>query len=338
MMHPEKILHVMVLDKFLAPYIDFVDEFFGRDEHHYVFITSEKYQFALTPEHKAEFLYTDDDIFGTLLEYMNQAKKVIIHGLWRDKVDMLLLDNPNLFDKTYWVLWGGDFYFPEKQNENRKKVIAKIQNFVGVVSGDYTYLQEHYSAEGNFFQCVIYPRNLLPERKEFYANAKPRLLVGNSSTQTNRHIEVFEKLKKYDYKDFEVVSPLSYGDFKYGMEVMKRGYEQFHDNFHPLIDYMAYEDYMEVLKNVDIAAFNNNRQQGLGNLVTLLSLGKTVYLNHETTTWEYLASFGLIIRRFDDISLELLPQEEREKNIEIMYGHFSQEASAAQWHRIFTHG
>ena len=67
----------MILDKFLAPFINFVDEHFGRENHRYVFITSEKYDYGLTPEHKVEFLYKDDDIFITLLEYMKIAKKII---------------------------------------------------------------------------------------------------------------------------------------------------------------------------------------------------------------------------------------------------------------------
>jgi len=94
----------MVLDKFLAPFIDFVDEHFGREEHHYIFITSEKYNYGLTPEHNVEFLYTDDDIYITLLKYMKISKKIILHGLWRDKVDVLLYFNQELLKKCYWVM------------------------------------------------------------------------------------------------------------------------------------------------------------------------------------------------------------------------------------------
>ncbi|MCD8477783.1 MAG: hypothetical protein LRY68_07685 [Sulfurospirillum sp.] len=105
-MNEHKILHVMILDKFLAPYIDFVDEHFGRAEHHYVFITSPKYLYGLTPEHKVEFLHTNDDIFMTLLAYMQEAEKIILHGLWREKVDMLLYFHPKLLKKMFLVYLG----------------------------------------------------------------------------------------------------------------------------------------------------------------------------------------------------------------------------------------
>jgi len=84
------ILHVMTPEKFLSPFIDFVDKHFGRGQHKYVFITSEKYLFGLTPSHDVEFLHTDEDIFTTLAAYMQDARKIILHGLWRDKIDQLL--------------------------------------------------------------------------------------------------------------------------------------------------------------------------------------------------------------------------------------------------------
>ncbi|GAB1465118.1 hypothetical protein MASR2M54_06180 [Aliarcobacter cryaerophilus] len=110
-MSEHKILHVMILDKFLAPFIEFVDENFGREEHHYVFITSEKYDYGLTTLHKVEFLHTDDDIFITLLKYMKMAKKIILHGLWRDKVDILLYFNQELLKNATGLCGVGIFIF-----------------------------------------------------------------------------------------------------------------------------------------------------------------------------------------------------------------------------------
>lgn len=95
------VLHVMILEKFLPPFINFVDKNFGRGEHEYVFITSEKYLFGLKLEHNFEFLHTDEDIFVTLLSYMREARKIILHGLWRDKVDELLVQETELLRRSY---------------------------------------------------------------------------------------------------------------------------------------------------------------------------------------------------------------------------------------------
>lgn len=88
------ILHIMILDKFIPNFIEFVDKYFGRENHKYILITSEKYNFGLKKEHNVEFLHTDDDIFTTLVQYMKEAEKIVLHGLWREKVNLILKENP----------------------------------------------------------------------------------------------------------------------------------------------------------------------------------------------------------------------------------------------------
>ena len=108
-MNENKILHVMILSNFLAPFIDFVDENFGRDNHHYVFITSEKYEYGLTPEHKVEFLYTDDDILvkvpnGILNENINLNENLHHINLSNNKVDIKLYNNFLSSKQIYLIL------------------------------------------------------------------------------------------------------------------------------------------------------------------------------------------------------------------------------------------
>ncbi len=149
-MDETKILHVMILDKFLPPFIDFVDQYFGRDGHCYVFVTGEKYEYGLTQEHNVEFLPNDDDIFITLYSYMKIAKKIILHGLWRDKVDVLLYFNQELLKKCYWIMWGGDFYFPEKHSKIRHEVIKNMRHCVPVTYDDYLYIKSHYDSNATY--------------------------------------------------------------------------------------------------------------------------------------------------------------------------------------------
>ena len=42
---------------------------------------------------------------------------------------------------------------------------------------------------------------------------------------------------------------------------------------------MPYSSYISFLGSIDIGIFNNNRQQGMGNITNLLYLGKKVYLS-----------------------------------------------------------
>lgn len=328
------ILHIMVLDKFIAPFINFVDKYFERKNHKYVLITSEKYNYGLKKEHDIEFLHTDDDIFTTLVQYMNEAEKIILHGLWREKVNLILKENPLLLKKSYWIMWGGDFYFPEKQSELQKYVIENVSYLVTGTKGEIDYVRNNYNAKGEHIEAFVYTSNLFKNIKSsLKTNNKIKILIGNSSTETNQHFEVFKKLEKYKNENIEVFVPLSYGDFKYGMQVMKSGYEIFGNKFKPIIDFMDENIYYDFLSTIDIALFNHNRQQGMGNIITLLGMGKKVYMNSEVTTYKMFLENKIKI--FDINILNINNHEIIDTNIQIIKNIFSQDNFVNQLKRVF---
>jgi hypothetical protein len=306
----------MIIDKFLVPFIDFVDRYFGRKEHKYIFITSEKYKFGLTKEHNVEFLYTDYDIFTTVKNYMYQSDKIILHGLLRDKIDKLLLDNPKLFKKCYWIMWGGDFYFPELQSENRKKVIANIKYFVNFTPGDFDYIKQHYGANGKLFRCFSYPSNIFhPIESEQKTNDTVNILVGNSATSTNHHFEIFDILTKYKDENTQVYTPLTYGDFQYGMKVMQQGYETFGSKFKPIIEHMEIQAYKSFLTTIDIAMFHHKRQQATGNTVQLLGMGAKVYMHPTSTLWSLFDELHIKVFDINNFSIDKIDDTTKETNI-----------------------
>jgi len=339
-MNETTILHVMILDKFLPSFIDFIDEHFGRENHHYVFITSEKYEYGLTKEHNVEFLHTDDDIFITLLECMIQAKKIILHGLWRDKIDLLLYSNQTLLKKCYWVMWGGDFYFPETKSVMRKEVIKKMGHCIPVNYGDYLYIKEHYTSSAIYHECLNYPRSILIQNKDFSVernkdNVK-KVLVGNSATQTNFHFEIFDKLRGTN--NIEVYVPLSYGDKDYAKEVIAYGRKCF-QYFYPLVHSMDSSSYQLFLETMDVAIFKHNRQQAVSTMMSLLGMGKTVYMSKIPTTWEMFAHLGMFIKDIDIFTaLDEISTAEARFNISTINDTFSERKAAYAWGKVFSYG
>lgn len=154
-----------------------------------------------------------------------------------------------------------------------------------------------------------------PERE----NAHRRIVIGNSSTDSNRHLELFERIKHLDLTNVNLYCPLSYGEKEYRDEVIKRGYELFGNHFHPLTEYMMYEEYVQFLSTCDVGIYNNNRQQALGNINRMLDLGKKVYL--PAMLRDYCTTYGYITYAVEDIAYssirELLdfPPENVEHNI-----------------------
>jgi len=337
-MNENKILHVMILDKFLAPFINFVDEHFGRDGHHYVFITSEKYQYGLTPEHNVEFLYTDDDIFITLLEYMQIAKKIILHGLWRDKVDILLYFNQIILKKCYWFMWGGDFYFPETKSKIKSKIIQKMGYLVNVLENEYNLVKVWYKAEGRYIQSFGYPSNIF-NHKKFHTSQKNTntlyILIGNSATETNHHREIFKTLEKYKNENIKIFAPLSYGNQEYAKEIAIEGKRIFKNKFTAIFDFMKYELYFQFLSTIDIAIFAHNRSQGMGNTINLLGLGKKVYIKTTVTPWSFFKDKNIEIFDFEKIELSILDKKIQNSNTKNISSFFSEETLVKQLKTIF---
>ena len=337
-MDETKILHVMILDKFLAPFIDFVDKHFGRKNHHYVFITSEKYHYGLTPEHNVEFLHTDEDIFITLHRYMKMAKKIILHGLWRDKVDILLCVNQALLKKCYWIIWGGDFYFPEKQTKIRHEVIKNIGNFIYGNEGDKQYIIDHYGSKARAYKSFVYTsnfcieQNFIKNRKDNFVN----ILVGNSATETNCHFEVFNKLAKHKQKNIKIFVPLSYGNNQYAEDVITYGEGIFHEKLIPLKNFMPFDKYVNFLNNMDIIIFGHNRQQGMSNLVITLGFGKKVYMKTNTTHCELFKNLGIYTFDFNqEIDIGPINELIKVNNILKIKDYFSEKTLLCQLELIF---
>ena len=329
-------LHIMAPDKFLAPFIDFIDEHFGRENHHYVFITSEKYDYGLTPEHNVEFLYTDDDIFITLPKYMLLAKKIILHGLWRDKVDILLYFNQKLLKKCYWVMWGGDFYFPETKSKIKHKIIEKMGNYISSTKNDIDYIKKMYhTASNNLFFSQFYPTRISDFRTSDHKNKTIKILVGNSSTKTNRHKEVFQILEQYKNNHIEIIVPLNYGDINYKKEILELGNSIFGNKFIPIIDFMDFEKYKNILLSIDIAIFNNNRQQSGGNIKLLIGYGKKIYLSNKNSFYRELKDNNVTIYDIEYFNLEEIDSNISKNNIEVAKNFYSLEALIKSWSNIF---
>lgn len=325
-MDETKILHVMMLDKFLAPFIDFVDEHFGREGHHYVFVTSERYEYGLTPQDNIEFLPNDDDIFVTLLEYMKMSKKIILHGLWRDKVDVLLYFNKELLKKCYWIMWGGDFYFPETKSKIRHEIIKNMGHFITYVKGDYELAKKWYGARGEYHECFMYTSNLY---KEYDIKPKEHrtinIQLGNSADPTNNHMEILQKLIKYKDENIQIFAPLSYGDVAYAKAVIAKGRELFGEKFIPLTEFMPLEKYLELLSEIDIAIFAHKRQQAMGNTIALLGLGKKVYMRSDITPWQLFKDIDVKVFDVQNIELDLIDEKTKKENQTKIKEYFSKE-------------
>lgn len=345
----KKTLHIAGCDKFIPPFIDFVKENFDFNEHYFI-LTGGMAQDELKRD--PSVILFKRTIIGRLRYYfqaiikMHQAKKIILHGLFDFKLVIILFFMPWLLKKCYWVMWGGDLYAYQLGERNfkwklreyfRHHVIRKIEYLVTYIKGDYELAQKWYGAVGQYQECLMYTSNLYKSYKvEERHHSGVNILIGNSADPTNNHLEILENLEVYKDQDITIYAPLSYGDPVYAKWVIEEGEKRFGDRFIPLVKMMPLEDYLDFLAEIDIAIFNHKRQQAMGNTITLLGLGKKVYMRSDVTQWKFFRDHDIEV--FDVRNIDLVAMEDNKIrcNREYIEMYFSVENYRKQLFDIFN--
>lgn len=307
-----KHLHLIRNDKFTEAFIDFINKNFSLSEHLFLIIggVSED-KLKIKERENVKKISNSIGNLLILLKEMNRSKKIFLHGLSVPFVVVMLFMKPWLIKKCFWIIWGGDLYWYKMRPRGIKSdlyefircfVIKRLGGLITQVKGDYDLAKKWYGASGKYYYSFMYPSNLYKEYDLSKINkdlSKTYILVGNSADPTNNHLEVFEKLKIYMNDNIEIICPLSYGNFEYKERVIREGVKIFGNKFFPIVEFMPFEIYLDLLAKIDVAIFNHNRQQALGNITTLLGLGKKIFIRDDITTWEFCSFHELKVFSFN---------------------------------------
>lgn len=127
------------------------------------------------------------------------------------------------------------------------------------------------------------------------------VLIGNSATPTNNHLEAFELLSGHDLGGRKIIVPLSYGDPTYRDAIVERGKHLFGDNFVPLVERMPLDEYNVLIAGCDVVIMNQRRQQALGNIGTALWTGANIFLDEANPVYTFLRQQGATVRPTSDL-------------------------------------
>ena len=135
------------------------------------------------------------------------------------------------------------------------------------------------------------------------------ILIGNSATSANNHLDIFDIIKNTNSK---MIVPLSYGAYgyqDYKERVIYQGNKLFKDNFHAIKSFLPIQEYDKILMSCNTMIMYHIRQQALGNIYMALYLGMRVFLNKKSITYKYMNDIGMIIfeleKDFDLVGIEL---------------------------------
>lgn len=167
-----------------------------------------------------------------------------------------------------------------------------------------------------------------------------KILVGNSATEANNHLEAFRELKKLG--DVEIYCPLSYGSEYYKDIVVEAGKKFFGKNFHPITDFMQRREYVKFVNEMDIVYMYHNRSQAWGNIATSLALGKPVFLKKKNAIKQYISAIGIetydanLISQYDLGAIILREKQNLEITVEKLNKTISREIRLNNLKKIMT--
>ncbi|MBR0478128.1 MAG: TDP-N-acetylfucosamine:lipid II N-acetylfucosaminyltransferase [Solobacterium sp.] len=339
------ILHIIYRDKFTSGYIDFMNMRMNQYQHQFLVL---KEGFPLETEDADNIFWFDS--YSTLLSeeqyrwLFSQADAVVVSGVFVDwGFFRKLSSSPALLRKTVFHFWGGDFYryrMDEIGRRSMKQVLKdrvkmhfiaycfrNCRDIVFLIPGDYDAFRSvfGFSRSHSIAKMPGSPeQKRIQEFRTSNAHEGIRIILGNSATDSNCHEEILRILHDQYYDEaIEVYCPLSYGDEEYRNRINRLGDELLGEKYIPMTEYMDKNMYMEFLSGCDIGIFNNNRQQGMGNIKSLLALGKKVYIRTDTSMWEHYNGRGYTlfpaegIRNLPFDEFVGFPSDLRENNMRI---------------------
>lgn len=348
------IVHVFIYEKFAEDYIQRINRLFDSTDHLF-FIYGRKALENIKTIHGDNVFFSSNfnNIFswGSFLsKKIDKANKVIIHSIFSRKLlFILLLKQKKNASKYFWMIWGGDLYNAywnkDKNLMNkilelaRKKFIRKIPA-VGYIRGDFEFLTTHYKTNAKFYTASYTYDFHIPFTSPKTASSI-NILLANSASPSCRYEAMLKKIAKFKCPNIQIYCVLSYPNNQtYISYIKKLGHDLLGDRFHALDYYMPYNEYMKLLNSIDIALFNHNRQQALGNIASLLYLGKKVYISDENACKEYFEDMGAIVYAINDFSELSLSAPINEniviKNRKAIEHFFSDAEFYARWEKIFS--
>lgn len=143
-------------------------------------------------------------------------------------------------------------------------------------------------------------KNLTQNIEEIYCK-DDNILLGNSSALTNNHLDLIKLIKPTKKKIFV---PLSYGQInsnKYIDEITRVGQKKF-TNFMPLLEFLEYDDYKQLLTSCGNVIMGHLRQQAMGNLIVSASLGANIYLHKKNPAYRFLKELGVNVQQLENIN------------------------------------
>jgi dTDP-N-acetylfucosamine:lipid II N-acetylfucosaminyltransferase len=363
------ILHLAADEKFIDDAIAQFDTV-NEDMNEY-WIISKKDTLEFVKSKRVKVLSFQKFLVMCIFGKLNKFDAIIFHSLTQPAKIACLFSSARV--KKAWIGFGFDYYSiiendelsvlkPEtkriaidiyantKPNSFVSSVIKKIiSTFFNPSSINYfsPVLYSEFSLVSDKFNCnmsyidwnycgFVNTLHLLGELKVNYDSKM--ILLGNSCTPTNNHVDAFKDVINFGL-GYKIVVPLSYGDTnRYKDKIIGLFYEAFqYEDLQLLTDFISFDEYVKLLQNCPFVVMNHLRQQGLGNIIISLFVGAYVFLDNANPLYAFLLTSGFDIYSIDDIKIvHSLPRPDVTKNRRIILSIWGAEAQFYKTERFIS--
>jgi len=143
--------------------------------------------------------------------------------------------------------------------------------------------------------------DIIPDPEARCIVGSQKILVGNSATIENNHLDVLAGLQKAQSNEYSVSLPMTYGMFpRYKAMVKKKFSKALKAHVFFLENHMPLEEYYAFLSEHPTAVFLHHRQQALGNVLYMLYIGAKVYLSRDNIIVQWLRNNQVRVFIFEE--------------------------------------
>jgi len=353
----KRILFIVSVDKWTEGFYKFINKNFLKQENWFVFYGSIRNYAFLTENDNCFWCESFRELKKQrkVYEYARTCDAIIYSGIFGCEKSVLSFGFQSL-KKSYFQLWGGDYSCLKNLHQMnareklsmyfRKFVLRNAKAVINLIPNEYDELNQLCRIKGKHLIAPMPDDGTIPgllrKLHGTIKNNNPiKIQVGNSATPTNCHTDILEKLMKFVDEDITIICPLSYGENEYAEQIDKLGKKLFGNKFVALRDYMSLKEYFNLLAEVKVAIFNNDRQQAMGNINAAAALGCKVYIRRDTPMWDAYAEKGFSFSDVSDIedmefnSFINISEEEKTKNFNSFNEYYDESVAVKAWKNVF---
>lgn len=247
--------------------------------------------------------------FGFELYYENWGLKPLLEfDLYKDKTKSL-----NQANRLLYVL--SRCFVSRLLLKKQSEVLKRINYFNPVLPLEFLLMAENHA---EFHAKEFYSKNEPIEWSYSQKHPQGDIIIGNSATYSNNHLDVWDVISKSGVKARRLVVPLSYGIKKYASK-LKNILTSQHNEVVILAEMMPKYNYIKMLDACSYAIYGVIRQQAMWNIYFCLLNGIKVFLYRESVVYRSLKELGFAVYAIEDIDQNSFhsPLSEQESNINV---------------------